>query len=606
MRFYLLAMCGFRTATALVLGALAIGFAVGCAGGHSDSPGIRGGDAALAAGDSDRAAVYYKDAAKSGGEAAVANAKLANVYADQGRNVAALEAARAAIAIDPNLAMAHQAAGRVLNEMQQYAESVEHLRRAVELDPECAACSYWLAYSLSGLGRDDEAAQWWDKAAELEPGNTSYRLNVAINRKRRDLNAEAIEQLRILITMPGRESESFRRLVNYLYDAEQEDEACRVAAQGLSEFPESPPLLRLSAQCALNAKRNDEAAELADRAVKVAPDDPRSWNVIARVAEAKGDASGTAEAWKKSLELDPDQPDERLELATLLRTHERVPEAKEHLLYLAKAGSSELEVYYRLAVIYREVDNDLDKAMASILKANQLEPGNADVLEYAGTICEIRGEVDRYFFYYSEAIAIDPERFLAQTGVGAALLNRFGRPAEALDHLKIAARLQPEQAMVWTNLFLAHARLKQHDEAEAAIRRAVAIDPSAKHWLQLAQLLSDNKKPLEAVDAVRNTLKLEPGNVDAWNTLGVAQIRAGLMEEASESLEKAIALSDKATLPRFNRGLIAIDARDYATAEKMYEQLLPLDDSTAKDLAGRITRSKAAAQPTERESKTRF
>lgn len=599
-------MCGSRAATALFLSACGVVLLAGCAGGHADSPGIRGGDAALADGDPDRAVVLFKDAAKSGDEAALAKAKLANVYADQGRNAAALDAARGAIAIDPNEALAHQVAGRALNEMQQYAESVEFLRRAVELDPKCAACCYWLALSLSGLGRDDEAAQWWDKAAELEPSNTSYRLNVAINRKRRDLNAEAIEQLRILITMPGREGESFRRLVNYLYDAEQADEACRVAAQGLAEFPEFPPLIRLSAQCALNAKQSDEAAALADRAVKFAPEDPRSWNVVARVAEAKGDVAGMAEAWKKSLELDPDQPDERLELATLLRTNNRVPEAKEHLLYLASAGSTEVEVYYRLAAIHREVDNDLDKALAAILKANQLDPGNADVLEYAGVICEVRGEVDRYFFYYSEAIAIDPERFMPQTGVGAALLNRFGRPAEALDHFKVAARLQPEQAMVWTNLYLAHSRLKQADEAEAAIRRAVAIEPSAKHWLQLAQLLSDNKKPLEAVDAVRNTLKMEPGNVDAWNTLGVAQIRAGLMEDATESLEKAIALSDKATLPRFNRALIAIDARDYATAEKLYEQLLLLDESTAKELAGRITRSKAAAQPTERESKTRF
>src|SRR5207245_736680 len=92
---------------------------------------------------------------------------------------------------------------------------------------------------------------------------------------------------------------------------------------------------------------------------------------------------------------------------------------------------------------------------------------------------------------------------LAAAGSHAAGLKllREGRTAEALPLLKKAQESEPKNAAVATDLGYALARLGRREEAEEALRSAIAKDP--RRWFayaNLASLLADDPRRWERAD----------------------------------------------------------------------------------------------------------
>ena len=106
----------------------------------------------------------------------IAAGNLANNYAGiatkegQEALVKARATAKRAIELDPNLAEAHLAQGRILENLDfNFATAETEYRRAVELAPHNAGVTSSLATLLSELGRLDEAVALQKRAIALEP-----------------------------------------------------------------------------------------------------------------------------------------------------------------------------------------------------------------------------------------------------------------------------------------------------------------------------------------------------------------------------------------------------------------------------------------------------
>jgi tetratricopeptide (TPR) repeat protein len=81
----------------------------------------------------------------------------------------ALDAARAAVAADPDAIDAHAAAGEALLELRRPAVAVEAFTAAVRLDPHSAVRSAALGVALVRAGRPAEALAAYDRALRLNP-----------------------------------------------------------------------------------------------------------------------------------------------------------------------------------------------------------------------------------------------------------------------------------------------------------------------------------------------------------------------------------------------------------------------------------------------------
>lgn len=82
---------------------------------------------------------------------------------------------------EPGSFRAHRGLGRLLALTARHGDAERHLAEAVRLHPRDAAAHVELAQSLRSLGRGEDAAVLFERAAALEPGNPHYRLLVLLN-----------------------------------------------------------------------------------------------------------------------------------------------------------------------------------------------------------------------------------------------------------------------------------------------------------------------------------------------------------------------------------------------------------------------------------------
>ncbi len=91
------------------------------------------------------------------------------VAAQTGRPERAVELIAHALALDPNVAVAHSNQGKALNDIKRYEEAVESCDAAIRLAPDLAGAYVNRGDALAGLRRQEAALASYDKAIELDP-----------------------------------------------------------------------------------------------------------------------------------------------------------------------------------------------------------------------------------------------------------------------------------------------------------------------------------------------------------------------------------------------------------------------------------------------------
>jgi tetratricopeptide (TPR) repeat protein len=102
---------------------------------------------------------------------------LKRLRSDLNQSLAAFERA---IALDPNLAVAHNYVGQIKVFLGRANEAAEHTLKAIQLsprDPALAAWCYQLALTYIHQQRDQQAVQWARRAVEVNP-NLRYPYRV--------------------------------------------------------------------------------------------------------------------------------------------------------------------------------------------------------------------------------------------------------------------------------------------------------------------------------------------------------------------------------------------------------------------------------------------
>ncbi|MBX9773966.1 MAG: tetratricopeptide repeat protein [Xanthobacteraceae bacterium] len=141
-----------------------------------------------------------------------------------------------------------------------------------------------------------------------------------------------------------------------------------------------------------------------------------------------------------------------------------------------------------------------------------------------------------------------------------------GRFDGAIDILRHALALAPDDARSHRLLGAALAQLGRHAEALSSIERALALAPSARsHGLRGDSLAALGRNE-EAVASYDQALAMAPLSVEDWCNRGLALHELKRHEEAIASFDRALAVTDTFCLAHFNRGnaLIALGRLDEA------------------------------------------
>ena len=221
---------------------------------------------------------------------------------------------------------------------------------------------------------------------------------------------------------------------------------------------------------------------LFDRAVAVTQNNYLAYNNRGIWLCDRGRIEEGAADYRKSLAIRPDYPEANNNLGRLLVQQGRAAEAVP-LLRRALAG----------------------------------KPGSADVRNNLANALADAGQVDEATTLYEEILRQEPRHVNALNGLGVALAMK-GRAQEARAKLEEAVRLEPANAGAHGNLGNVYSMLERHADAAKHYGQAVRLQPDGHTYAMLASALARLGRRDEAVQALRESLRLRPNDAQtkAW------------------------------------------------------------------------------------------
>ncbi len=248
------------------------------------------------------------------------------------------------------------------------------------------------------------------------------------------------------------------------------------------------------------AGRLREADELCGRLLEIRPGHPEVLHLRALIAHDRGDASRAIDFMGQAV----------------------------------AANEKEAHLHWNLAEMCRRAGR-LDEALEASRRALTLEPRSPRALNALGATLCARREYREALVNLQRAVALAPHYATAHLNLSHAL-EALGRPAEALDAVNEAIRLDAAAPVGFHNRgFILH-RLARFDEAEADWRHALTLDPtlldSRIALIGSAGIAHYNGGRFDEAEAKwREVRELRPADADANMNLGISYLLRGNFTE---------------------------------------------------------------------------
>lgn len=369
---------------------------------------------------------------------------------------------------------------------------------------------------------------------------------------------------------------------------------------------------RWAAELALRLERAADAVRHGRNVVAAAPLDAAAHSALAGALRATGETGAALEALREACRLAPIDADLHLERATLARRVGALDEARRaaaaaldiqpsrpelhglagDLALEADDRDAAREAYERAAEaepsearwLIRLADLDADEAPGRARRLLAALPDDPDALRRLAQLEARSGDWSTAAETWSRARAAGPDDLASRTAHAAALV-RSGRVGEAIEVLEPAARAADVNTSGAAQAVLAEAyeaanRLRDALASWSAAAAAEVLD--ADGWLRYARLAARLNAMAEAIQAAHRAAVLRPDRPEPCQVLGDIYEARGLLESAVRAYRGAAALAPNDPAPRVRLARI--------------ERLLGRADSALAELDACLERHPAASE----------
>ena len=389
---------------------------------------------------------------------------------------------------DPENAEALIHMGEIQRRQGKYEDALATIRKARKKDPENLDGGYNEGLLLDVLGRFDEAAQVYEKMADLTShANGAYKEDEKNNRgiflerlggvyHEENKTAEAIATYQKMIELGGETAvRGYQYRVDTYRDAKQFDKAVEVARKAVDANPKDRDLKLMLAGELGDLSKTDEGLALAKGLLANTDDDRTVWLALGQIYVR-------AHRWKEG--------EDAFNKAEALTTKADEKKAKEERTYL---------LYLRGELAERQ---------------KHFEPAEQ---------------------YFRQALVLDSESAMTLNYLGYMLADKGIRLHEALDMIHKAVEQEPMNGAYLDSLGWVYFKMGDYEQAEENLRQAVERDQSdptvhdhlgdlyektgrirlaAAQWeLSLAQFAKSAAVDVEAVDVAKVQKKLDSAHV---------------------------------------------------------------------------------------------
>jgi tetratricopeptide (TPR) repeat protein len=299
-------------------------------------------------------------------------------------------------------------------------------------------------------------------------------------------------------------------------DYERAIGSCKAAIALKPDYPEALANLGLALQA---AGRRDEAGEQFRRAIEQRPGFAAAHNNLGNLLREAGRTDEALSHFRRAVELDPADALARTNLGQMLLERGQPLEALPHCEEAIRRLPGVAALHHNLGNVLREM-GELDRAQAAYVQAIRLEPGLAKAHAHLGLVLRRKRRLDDALVCLKRATELEPsdpafpeflgdlyaerlefveaikcyqQALASASGANARLhlslgwaLQEEGQLSEASQQYHEAKRIQPGLAAVHNHLAGIHEEHGELDLAEAAYRRAFALEPRSP--LALARL----------------------------------------------------------------------------------------------------------------------
>jgi tetratricopeptide (TPR) repeat protein len=247
-------------------------------------------------------------------------------------------------------------------------------------------------------------------------------------------------------------------------------------------------------------------------------------------------------------------------------------------------GYAQLGEAYRLKYQLDKNTKWIDEALANCQKAQQLDDRLPVVYVTLGNLHHIAGKYDLALQEYQRALQLDPRSADAQMGL-ALSFDSAGRTADAEAAYRKGIALRPDFWGGYNSLADFFQDHQRYDEAIAQYQHAIQLTPdNSALYLNLGAAYTDKGDPKyfpEAEKALNKSIAIEP-SYPAYANLGYLDIQEHRYREAADAVEKALQLNDKNYLVWGNLAIAYEGLHEKDKAAKAWDRELALLEQAAQ------------------------
>jgi tetratricopeptide (TPR) repeat protein len=390
-------------------------------------------------------------------------------------------------------------------------KAIEQYQRAVNLAPEVGLYHFNLGYVLQNIGNVERAMEEIQMAVRLEPRWLGpYTCPVSV-------------------------------YTDQLAFWDRPEEALAATETALLANPRSGPFWGTKGVLLQRLGRLEKARDAVLKAIECDPSDYGNHETLGGIYRQLRQFDQAEKALKRAIELYPRGDGSHSQLGNLYQEMGRWAEAEALYRQVTNAIPWRPQAFANLGELYHQRQNYSD-AETMFRRALQVGPDFHEAYVGLARALWKQGKGAEAESALRKAIELEPSDHEAYIELGRLYADRNQLQDAETMHRK-ALELYPDSpsaAAALADFLDAHGR---PSEAEEVYRGLLKTSPNHPEGLNgLAYFLAGHGQRLdEALALARRALQAEPDNPDFLDTLGWTQFKRGEVEQAEETLQKAIA-----------------------------------------------------------------
>ena len=320
-------------------------------------------------------------------------------------------------------------------------------------------------------------------------------------------------------------------------------------------------------------------------AIRLQPESPETHNNYGAILTRLKRHNEAAKEFEISLKLNPNQPSAQANLAQIHFERGKPADLQAARTLFEKVFQSapDVEIARSLVIIALRL-NETERAARDFTAyaklAENITLPNASRIELASALFE-RGLNAEAVYELEKAVAVDSSNVEAVILLSRAYLKQKNIKSAGRT-LESALARGAADARIYAALTDVYEAGGYYENAIPAMKIAIERDPRNEHYrFRYGMLLIETKAPPAAVIRLKEAVREFPRSARVWLGLGIAQYYDSKLNDAEQSLNRALELNPKLVLAVAYLAFIKNVGGQSEAANSYYERALAIEEKNA-------------------------